>query len=308
MTEHIAFVVTGCNPFDSVNRRTKMFNSKTLRYGISMVLAFAMTAVSVAAQAETTLERAMHTGTIRIGFANEAPYGYADMDGNVTGEAPEVAKAVLHKMGIKNVVGVLTDFGSLIPGLQAGRFDIIAAGMAVTPPRCQQILFSEPSYGMGEALLVKKGNPDNMKDFQSVAAKPNTKLAVMAGTVEVGYAEQSGVKPNQLVQLSDQPSLVSAVQTGRADAAALTALSINNMAQKADGVQATAPFQSVNNNSVTSHGAFGFRKSDKDLRDAFNKALVPFIGSSEHLSLVTPFGFGKGFLPTRKTEQICSGQ
>lgn len=273
-----------------------------------MTGALVMAVTSVAAHAETTLQRVMRTGTIRIGFANEAPYGYADMNGNLTGEAPEVAKAVLQKMGVKNVVGVLTDFGSLIPGLQAGRFDMIAAGMAVTPARCQQILFSEPSYGMGEALLVKKGNPSNLKDFLSVAAKPDQKLAVMAGTVEVGYAEQSGVKPDQLVQLSDQPSLVSAVQTGRADAAALTALSIDNMAKKADDVQATEPFQTIMNKSVTSHGAFGFRKSDKDLRDAFNKALVPFIGSKEHLALVTPLGFGKGFLPTKTTEQICGGQ
>ncbi|VXC79668.1 putative amino-acid ABC transporter periplasmic-binding protein y4tE [Burkholderia sp. 8Y] len=273
--------------------------------------AVAITAIamaSVAAHAESTLQRAQRTGTIRIGFANEAPYGYADMNGDITGEAPEVAKAVLKKMGIKDVVGVLTDFGSLIPGLQAGRFDVIAAGMAVTPARCQQVLFSEPSYGMGEALLVKKGNPEHLKDFQSLASKPSLKLAVMAGTVEVGYADQAGVKSGQLVQLSDQPSLVSAVQTGRADAAALTALSIQNMAKKADDVDATSPFQSVGGKSVTSHGAFGFRKADVDLRDAFNKVLVPFIGSPEHIALVTPFGFGKGFLPIKKTEEICAGQ
>jgi polar amino acid transport system substrate-binding protein len=284
-------------------------NWKKLWRGACMTAMLAATAVaSVGAHAEDTLQRALRTGTIRIGYANEAPYGYADMNGNITGEAPEVAKAVLAKMGIKNVVGVLTDFGSLIPGLQAGRFDIIAAGMAVTPARCQQILFSEPSYGMGEALLVKKGNPEGLKDFASLGTKPSLKLAVMAGTIEVGYAEQAGVKSDQLVQLSDQPSLLSAVQTGRADAAALTALSIDNMAKKADGVQATEPFGTVNGKSVTSHGAFGFRKSDADLRDAFNKVLVPFIGSPQHLALVTPLGFGKGFLPTQTTEQICGGK
>ena len=80
------------------------------------------------ASAETTLERARQAGYIRIGFANEAPFGYATPEGTLTGEAPEVAKAVLAKMGIPEVDGVLTEFGSLIPGLKAGRFDIIAAG------------------------------------------------------------------------------------------------------------------------------------------------------------------------------------
>ena len=85
------------------------------------------------ASAETTLERARKNGYIRVGFANEAPFGYATPEGKLTGEAPEVAKAVLKEMGINQVDGVLTEFGSLIPGLQAGRFDIIAAGMKRSP-------------------------------------------------------------------------------------------------------------------------------------------------------------------------------
>src|SRR4051812_28299415 len=47
------------------------------------------------ALAETTLERARQQGFIRAGFANEAPFGYATTDGKLTGEAPQVAKAVL---------------------------------------------------------------------------------------------------------------------------------------------------------------------------------------------------------------------
>src|SRR5690606_3307861 len=100
--------------------------------------------------AQSTLETARENGYIRVGFANEAPYGYATPSGELTGEAPEVAKAILARMGIEEVDGVLTEFGSLIPGLRAGRFDIIAAGMFITPERCQQVQFSEPSYGIGQ--------------------------------------------------------------------------------------------------------------------------------------------------------------
>ncbi len=55
---------------------------------------------------------------------------------------------------------MLTEFGSLIPGLQAGRFDIIAAGMFVNPKRCEQVQFSEPTYGIGQAFLVAEGQPE----------------------------------------------------------------------------------------------------------------------------------------------------
>ena len=96
-------------------------------------------------------------------------------------------------------------------------------------------------------------------------ANGDLKLAVMAGAVEAGYAKDAGVGLGQLVILPDQSSLVAAVQAGRADAAALTALSIADMAKKADGVESTKPFGEVAGKSVKGHGAFGFRKEDTDL-------------------------------------------
>jgi polar amino acid transport system substrate-binding protein len=258
--------------------------------------------------AETTLERARREGFIRVGFANEAPYGYATPDGKLTGESPEVVKAILAKIGIPQVDGVLTEFGSLIPGLQAGRFDIIAAGMFITPKRCKQVQFSDPTYGIGQAFLVAKGNPKGIKDYGTIAGNKDLKLAVMAGAVEAGYAKDSGIPESQLVILPDQSSLVKAVQAGRADAAALTALSIADMASKNDGVESTPPFGKVAGKSVVGHGGIAFRKEDKDLYEAFNAELKKFIGSPEHIALVTPFGFGKDFLPTMTAAELCSGE
>jgi polar amino acid transport system substrate-binding protein len=258
--------------------------------------------------AETTLERAKADGYIRVGFANEAPFGYATPDGKLTGEAPEVAKAVLAKMGIPQVDGVLTEFGSLIPGLKAKRFDIIAAGMFINPKRCAEIAFSEPSYGIGQAMLVKAGDPKGIKDYSSIKANPDLKLAVMSGAVEVGYAKDAGIPESQLVMLPDQSSLLQAVQSGRADAASLTALSIADMAKKGEGVESTTPFGEVAGKSVKGHGGFGFRKEDKDLYEAFNAELKKFIGSPEHIALVTPLGFGKDYLPNKTMEQLCAGE
>ncbi len=270
--------------------------------------AFAVSLAATAAMAQTTLEKAKESGYIRVGFANEAPFGFATPDGKLTGEAPEVAKAVLAKMGINEVDGVLTEFGSLIPGLKAGRFDIIAAGMFVNPARCQEIAFSEPSYGIGQAMLVPTGNPKGIVDYATIAANPDLKLAVMAGAVEAGYADAAGVPMDQIVSLPDQSSLVAAVQSGRADAASLTALSIADMASKADGVESTKPFGEVAGESVKGHGAFGFRKEDTDLLEAFNAQLKAFLGTPEHIALVEPFGFGADYLPNKTTAELCAGE
>ncbi|HEV8389461.1 MAG TPA: ectoine/hydroxyectoine ABC transporter substrate-binding protein EhuB, partial [Dongiaceae bacterium] len=175
---------------DSMDHELRVTRRGLLRSAIGLGAATAaMAGGTRIAFAETTLERAKAQGFIRVGFANEAPFGYATPDGKLTGEAPEVAKAVLAKIGIPQVDGVLTEFGSLIPGLKAGRFDIIAAGMFITPKRCAEIAYSEPSYGIGEAMLVSKGNPKAVKDFSTFAGNKDLKLAVMSGAVEAGYAK-----------------------------------------------------------------------------------------------------------------------
>ena len=264
-------------------------------------------AIGGTAMAQDTLQKIKDQGYIRIGFANEAPYGYATPDGKLTGESPEVARAILEKMGITEIDGVLTEFGSLIPGLLAGRFDIIAAGMFINPQRCEQVQFSEPSYGIGQAFLVKEGNPKGIKDYSSIAENSELKLAVMAGAVEAGYAKKAGVDQSQLVVLPDQSSLVSAVKAGRADAAALTANSIARMAEQNEGVESTPPFGEVAGESVKGHGGFAFRKEDTALYEEFNKHLKEFIGTPEHIALVTPHGFGEGYLPNKPPAELGAG-
>src|SRR6187402_3436609 len=104
-----------------------------------MIAAAGLTVHASDVSAETTLQRIQRTGEVRIGYANETPFAYTTSDGTVTGESPEIAKKVFAKLGVKKVDAVLTEWGSLIPGLRAGRFDVIAAGMYVTPERCKQV-------------------------------------------------------------------------------------------------------------------------------------------------------------------------
>src|SRR5918999_3419571 len=93
------------------------------------------------------LGRIRDAGSVRVGFANEQPYGFRDRSGNLTGEAPELARAIFRAMGVDQLQPVLAkSFDALIPGLAAQQYDIIAAGMFITPERCQQIAFSNPDY------------------------------------------------------------------------------------------------------------------------------------------------------------------
>ncbi len=166
---------------------------------------------------ETTLERARREGVIRVGFANESPFAFATPDGKLTGESVEVARAVFKAIGIAEMEGVLTEFGSLIPGLQAKRFDVITAGMFMLPARCEQVLFGDPDYQIVDAMIVQKGNPKNIHSPMDVAADSSIKVGTGAGYSNVEQLQAVGVKDDQMVLFPDGPSGIAGLQAGRID-------------------------------------------------------------------------------------------
>ncbi len=175
------------------------------------------------------LARARETGKITVGFADEKPYAYKDENGELRGEAISIATAVFKNLGIEEVEGVLVEFGQLIPGLQAGRYDVVTAGMYITPERCKQVIFAEPEYSVGEGLAVAEGNPLNLRSYEDIAANPEAKIAVMTGAIEINYLRAIGVDESQILQYPDQASVINAVQAGYADAATMTTMSLREI-------------------------------------------------------------------------------
>jgi polar amino acid transport system substrate-binding protein len=258
-----------------------------------------------------TLQRARDAGTITVGIANEAPYGYTDAQGKVTGESVEVARAVLNKLGIPEINAVTVEFGALISGLTLSRqFDMVTAGMFINPERCGAAAFSVPDYTAPTAFLVPQGNPQAVQTFDQVRDK-NLTVAVLSGAVEQGYATDSGVPEGNIQVLGDQNALLQAVTTGRAACAALTNISLNDVVMKNPGaaVEVTPGFfPMVNGEEVVSAGAFVFRKGEDDILQAFNTELTNMHKSGEWLRITQPFGFSEDNIPGPDvtTESLCS--
>lgn len=271
-------------------------------------LLMACAAVGVLASAQAaSLDEIKETSRIRIGYANETPFAFTETDGRVTGESPEIAKIIFEKMGIKQVDGVLTEWGSLIPGLRAGRFDVIAAGMYITPARCKQVIFTDPQYALPDTLLVAQGNPKNLHTYADIAGNPDVKLAIMAGTVNLAYARDSGITDAQILQVPDTTAQLQAVRAGRADAAVGTQLTMKGLAKKGgDKVEAISDF--TDDPAHTGYGALAFRPEDKALRDAVNAEMKKWLGSEEHLKTVAPFGFDRSNVTDKTAAELCAQQ
>lgn len=269
------------------------------------------TALAASAANAASYEDIQKNGVIRIAVANEIPYGYVDPSGEAKGAGPDVAKAIMEKLGVKKIEWVATNFSSLIPGLQADRFDMVAAEMAILPDRCNQVLFSEPNTSYGEGLLVIAGNPKNIHAFEDFAKNSDLKVAIMAGADQLEMMQKLGVDEANLVTISANADAISTVSTGRADAYAATSLTTGNLAKQSDGVELAAKFTDpvVDGEAVRSWGGFTFAKGNEALRDAVNQELLEFKKTEDWSKIATSYGFTQSDLDgssQRSTQELCS--
>lgn len=269
-------------------------------------------ALSVGTLSAATLAEIQKSGTIRVAVANEIPYGYVDPNGEALGAGPDVAKAIAKKLGIKKIEWVTTSFSSLIPGLKADRFDMVAAEMAIRPDRCKQVVFSEPNSSYGEGLLVAEGNPKGITSYADFAEKPDLKVAIMSGADQLDMLQSLGVDQANMVMIPANADAISTVSTGRADAYAATSLTVGGLAGSSKKVGAAEGFVDpvVDGKPVRSWGGFTFASGNTELRDAVNGALTEVKASPEWSKILTGYGFTDADLKgsqAKSTKELCDG-
>ncbi len=272
-------------------------------------LAFAATVTSAAA---LTLEEVKQQGYIRAATANEVPYSYMQPDGTSAGIGPDVANQVLKSMGIEEVNWTVTPFGTLIPGLKAKRYDFVAAEQNISPERCKQVAFTEPNSSYGEGLLVKKGNPKKLTTYADIAKDPSLKVAVVSGANNVDFLRAVGVKDDQIVFIQANADAIPTVQS-RVDAYAATELTVSELAKDQAQVEQVSPFTDpvVNDQPERNYGGFAFRPEDKELRDAFNTALIEFRKTDDYKAILGKYGLSEQSIAAaaeKNVADLCAGK
>ena len=255
------------------------------------------------AQAAGKLEQLKEQGFARIAIANEPPWTEVKADGKVTGAAPEVARAVFAKLGVPEIVASISEYGAMIPGLQARRFDAVAAGLFIKPERCKAVIFSQPDLCDAESFAVKKGNPMGFNSYADIAKSKTAKVGAPGGGTEERLALEAGVPRDRVIVVPDAQSGIKMLQDGRIDVYALPILSISDLLAKANdpNLEMYAP---VKNTPVYCAGA-AFRKGDEDLRDAYDKALAALKKSGEFAKIVEPWGFSGEAPNLTSREKLC---
>lgn len=147
------------------------------------------------------------------------PYEYYE-GGEVVGIDAEMAAAIADKLDMKLTI-VDTEFGSIIGGVQTGKYDMGMAGMTVSEERLQSVNFSTP-YATGvQVIIVAEGSEIATVD-DLLNPEKNYKVGVQQDTTGDIYLsssyEEGGVGEDNVVRYKTGNEAVQALITGKVDA------------------------------------------------------------------------------------------
>lgn len=257
---------------------------------------------------DDSLDRARRQGLV-VGYAVEAPFALIKPNGEVGGEAPEIARRLAPALGIAKVIFRQSQFGNLIEELRTGKIDVIAAGMFITPDRAELIAFSDPTLHVAQGLLVTRGNPLGLHSYEQLPDWNSTRAVVLTGSIEESLLLRLGLPAERLLRVPDALTGRVAVESGQADALALSAITTRCMvrANQLGRTEVAEPFtQPVVPAGWASgykpgYAAFAFRKEDKALLADWNIALRSFRGGPAHLAIMKELGLSEADLPGNAT-------
>jgi polar amino acid transport system substrate-binding protein len=279
--------------------------TKPLTSALAALAVLGASTLSVAAG--PLMDRIAAGDSIRIGFANEVPWAYPGENNAPLGFVNAHVLGVLAEMGYDNIEPVVTDWGGLIPGLQANRFDMITGGMYILASRCENITFSEPMARVSDAFIVQSGNPEGIETYTDFVETGAT-MVTGAGFNTVEAALREGVPDSQIMQVPGPTEILAAVRAGRAAAGAVTFFTAQELARNSGGtIEVTNPgaLPEWTQNWV----GIGFRDGDADFVEAFNAAQATYLGSPAMLEAVAEYGYDANVLPgDESTEWVCANR
>jgi octopine/nopaline transport system substrate-binding protein len=216
------------------------------------------------------------------------PYNMTMPDGKLAGFEIDMAKDLCARMKVECTV-IAQDWDGIIPGLNAGKYDAIIAGMSITPKRREVINFSAPYTSSPATFEVPKSMADLPMTGERITL--NDKAASDAAIAKLGAtlkgkiigAQVSTIQSDFLkaylapfVEIRTYPTNEEQdldLQAGRIDMAfASSSYLVSSFAKPGgDKMKMSGPF--ITGGMMGAGSGVGLRKSDTDLKDMFDTAI-----------------------------------
>ena len=226
------------------------------------------------AENATLLDKVKKAGVIKIGTEGTyAPFTYYDSTGTLTGFDIDIANEIANRLGVKAEY-VETKWDGMFAGLDAERFDAIANQVGIKAERQEKYDFSDPYIVSKAVLIVNKDNTD-IKTFDNLKGKKS------AQSLTSNLADIARKYGAEIVQSDGFNQSIDLLTSKRVDATVNDSLSFYDLnKQKPDlGVKIVAEYENADKCGIM------FRKNNKELVDAVNKALADMKSDGTYLKI-----------------------
>lgn len=191
------------------------------RIGASLVTALVVGSLSVSSAFAGCLDDVKKAGVLKSGngLMGTKPFAWQNQDGSYAGFEWDLFQEIAKRMGVKAEYEI-TEWTTLIPGLKAGRWDIILSGMAVTQERIQGagIQYSNPYFMLYDYIIVPEKSP-----IHSAADLKGKTISSTLGTMDSLNAHslvEQGIA-GKVLDFNDFGQPFVALQNGQVDAVIL---------------------------------------------------------------------------------------
>jgi len=228
-------------------------------------------------------------GTLTVGSdTTYPPQEYIDTATNqATGFDVDLITAIGKQMGLQTKV-VTTSFDTIINSLVAKRFDVVISAVSITPDRQKKVDFV-PYFNAGESLLVKVGNPQNIKSTADLCGQD---VGVQNGTIEQtdlntanDACKKAGKPAINITALTNQTDVIQLLASGRV-------VATYQDSPVTDYYNKLHPGQFTVGGSVVNAGLEGIvvRKGDTSMFNAVQSALNQLKANGTYKSLIDKWG------------------
>ncbi len=161
------------------------------------------------------LDAIRERGAVRVGVALFVPWTMKAESGELYGFEVDVARKIAEDIGVKPELK-LYEWEQIIPALEKGEIDMIAAGMAITPARALKVNFSQPYSESGVSLATNTAKTRNFKKLEELNA-PGIVISTVEETISADVARQLFSKA-KVVAFKTSEQAEQAVLSGEAHA------------------------------------------------------------------------------------------
>jgi polar amino acid transport system substrate-binding protein len=172
--------------------------------------------------ANSQLRTVLDRGKLLVGTGStNAPWHFEDEKGALVGM--DIAMARILAKGLfddeSKVDFVRQDPAQRIPNINTGKVDIVIQFMTVNPQRAQLVHFTRPYYVEGVALLIR---PDaEMKTYDALMKAGSKARISILQNADADTTVKAALPQATILQLDTQANVIQAIDSRRADAAAV---------------------------------------------------------------------------------------